>query len=156
MTSMPDVPWRVDELKAAVLSLNDPELPFAYTIVGDVITARWKFDDPAWAARLAASAGASSSFRYSVRLVPDKSSFRWFERDAGIDNGRFRAYRGYNRGVSINLFTILVGLVRRIGRGADSSRATGIPAISTSREQLSSPLLELLERAGWKNAGVTI
>lgn len=156
MTSIPGNPWSVDEVRAAVLALNDPYQPCAYTLDGDVITARWKFDDPAWADRLDASPGASRNFRYSVRLAPQRSSFRWSEQDAGVDNGRFRAYRGYNRGVSINLFTLLVGLARRIGRVADSSRTADTPQLSTSRDQLSAPLLALLERAGWTNDGVTV
>jgi hypothetical protein len=156
MTSSPGIPWSIDEVRAAVLALNDPQRPFSYGIDGDVITARWKFDDPSWTDRLDASDGASRNFRYSVRLAPQRSSFRWFEQDAGIDNGRFRAYRGYNRGVSINLFTLLVGLARRIGRAADSGRTADTPGISTSRDQLSAPLLDLLERAGWKNNGVTV
>lgn len=153
---MPVSPWPVDDVRAAVLALNNEQLPFAYTIDGDVVTARWKFDDPAWGERLDASSGASRYFRYSVRLAPQKSSFRWFEQDSGIDNGRLRAYRGYNRGVSINLFTILVGIVRRIGRAAESRTTPGVPPIAASRDQLSAPLLDLLERAGWKNNGVTV
>lgn len=156
MTHPPAVPWHADEVRAAVLALNDPQLPFVYAIDGDVVTARWKFDDPAWAARLEASSGASRNFSYNIRLAADTSSFRWFEQDSGIDNGRFRAYRGYNRGVSINLFTLLVALVRRIRRAADAGQHGGAPAMTTNRGDLSAPLLEVLERAGWKNKGVTI
>jgi hypothetical protein len=156
MTPAPPLPWSIDQVRTAVLDLNDPQLPFVYSIDGDVVTARWKFDDPAWAQRLDASDGASPNFVYTVRLAADRASFRWSEQDAGIDNGRFRAYRGYNRGVSINLFTIIVGLVRRIGRAADSRNAGDAPALSTSRDQLTSPLLDLLSRAGWKNKGVTV
>ena len=152
MSSTPSASWPIDEVRSAVLALNDPQRPIVYTIDDDVVTARWKFDDPAWATRLDASRGASANFRYTVKLSAGDASFRWFEQDAGIDNGRFRAYRGYNRGVSINLFTIIVGLVRRLSRPTQDASTEDIH----TREQVSAPLLDVLGRAGWRNRGVTI
>lgn len=114
----------------------------------------WKFDDPMWGPRLAAS-GASKNFSYSVRLKAGSSSFRWFEQDAGINNGRYRAYRGYNRGFSINLFTIIVGLVRRM---VSLSRPSWnrLPRRELHPRADQDPLNDLLARAYWRNKGVTV
>jgi hypothetical protein len=149
-------PWSIDEVRRAVLELNQPQLPFAYRLDGDTVKATWKFDDPTWAPRLEASRGASADFSYSVRLKAGKATFRWFEQDAGLNNGRYRAYRGYSRGFSINLFTIIVWLVQRLSRPPAAEPSPDSSADHLTRAQLKAPLLELLDRAGWKNKGVTV
>ena len=156
MSATRSTPWPIEEVRAAVLALNDPQLPVVFSVDGDKASARWKFDDPAWASQLDASTGASRGFSYTVRLAAQSSSFRWFEQDAGFNNGRLRLYRGYSRGVTINLFTLLVGLVRRLSRSDESERGQDASETLFRRDQVSGPLLDLLDRAGWKNRGVTI
>ncbi|SMG12918.1 hypothetical protein [Agreia pratensis] len=152
MTTTPPQPWTLDEVRAAIGALNGPRTSVVFTIDGDEATGRWKFDDAEWAPRLEAAHGASRNFSYVVRLSAEKSSFRWFEQDSGLNNGRFRLYRGYSRGFSINLFTIIVALVRRMARSTEAADAV----VVYSRDQVSAPILDVLSRAGWKNRGVTI
>jgi hypothetical protein len=139
------------ELIAQIQSLNSSSSPSLYAIEGNVITGWWDFDNPDLAQALV-DGGASSNFRYIVTLNVPKHSYKCVEQDAGYNNGRFRAYRGYSRGISVNLFTIIVWLIQRAGR----KRRTGTarPAHKYSYEELKQPLRNVLESSGWKRRGL--
>jgi hypothetical protein len=141
----------VHELMPRVAALNTAGAPCVYTVEGTTITGRWNFDDPALAATLG-DGGASANFRYVVTLDLSTGTFRCSERDAGLSNGAFRAYRGYSRNYNVDLLTIIVALVRRM----DRKRRTG-SAVAPHRfrqEELKVPLRTVLERSGWRRRGL--
>jgi hypothetical protein len=139
------------ELTAHIQSLNSPSSPSLYAIEGNVITGRWNFENPDLAQALV-DGGASSNFRYIVTLNSQKHTYKSVEQDVGYNNGRFRAYRGYSRGMSVNPFTVIVWLIQRGGR----KRRTGTakPAHKYSYEELKQPLRNVLESGGWKRKGL--
>jgi hypothetical protein len=139
------------ELIAQIQSLNSPTSPSQYAIEGNVITGWWNFDNPDLAQALV-DGGASSNFRYVVTLNPQNHTYKCVEKDSGYNNGRFRTYRGYNRGVSVNLFTIIVWLIQRLER----KRRTGTsrPAHKYTLEELKQPLRNVVESNGWKRKGL--
>ena len=139
------------ELTAQIQSLNAPSSPSLYAIEGNVITGRWNVDNPELEQALA-DGGASSNFRYIVTLNPQKHTYKCVEQDVGYNNGRFRAYRGYSRGFSVNLFTIIVWLIQRAGRKRRTGSAA--PAHKYSYEELKQPLRNLLESNGWTRKGL--
>ena len=139
------------ELVDRIHSLNSPGSPSLYAIEANVITGRWNFDNSDLAQALA-DGGASSNFRYIVTLNPQKRTYRCVEQDAGYNNGRFRAYRGYSRGMSVNLFTIIVWLLRRAER--KDRTGTAAPPHTYSYDELKQPLRSVLESNGWKRKGL--
>ena len=138
------------ELDVQIRSLNAPDNPARYAIEGNVITGWWSFDNPGLAQALT-EGGASANFRYIITLNPQKRTYKCVEQDAGYNNGRVRAYRGYSRGFSVNLFTIIVWLAQR----AERKRRTGsgTPAHKFTYEELKQPVRNVLESNGWKRKG---
>ncbi|MCP1501481.1 hypothetical protein J2Y89_000225 [Curtobacterium herbarum] len=141
----------VHELMPRVAALNAPGAPYVFDIDGTTITGRWAFDDPALAEALG-DGGASPHFRYVVTLDPSRGTFRCSERDAGYNNGAFRAYRGYSRNYNVNLLTIIVALARRAERKRRTGSAT--PPHRFRQEELKAPLRSVLEGNGWRRRGL--
>jgi len=140
------------EIQTRALALNNPDVPYRYIADGNTISGVWKADDSMWTQRFADSE-ASPNFSFTVRLNAEKGTFKWFESDSGYNNGRIRAYRGYNRGFSINIATIILHLVRKAKR---AKAREGRPEQHFPVSALKRPLLDLLAADCWKSRGVTI
>ncbi|MET4783419.1 hypothetical protein [Glaciihabitans sp. UYNi722] len=139
------------DVRTGVLSLNSPTAPFVYTVDGDTITGRWNFDNTNLATSLS-DGGASANFRYIVTLTPENRAFRCVEQDAGYNNGQIRAYSGYSRNYSGNVFTLILGLIQRADRKKRTGQAK--PAHKYKQEELKAPLRGLLDTTGWTRKGL--
>ena len=139
------------DLTSAIQSLNVPGGATRYAIDGNVVTAWWDFANTDIAEQLF-DGGASSAFRYTVTLDPDKRTYRCSEQDEGYNNGRFRKYSGYNRGVHVDFGTIALWFLQR----RDRKKRTGSAGVVRryDYEELKKPLRDLLDSDGWTRKGL--
>lgn len=142
-------PW--SEVLTRVASLNDPNVPFSFSVDGNVIVGFW---DVAKIRMLGIGNASAYDETYRLEFRPvDDGVYDWSdasarsERSVGFDGGGLgvSASKSWSKGKSIRKggsFTIGLG-------GTSHGRPTNVAGYVIDTEAMKGPVIGLLEGAGW-------
>ncbi|MEU6919045.1 hypothetical protein [Streptomyces olindensis] len=156
-TACPDdgvVPRPVGEVRAALLGLNGPDVPYVVrdgAAEGADVVAEWRLAEPAWQTHFVQSR-LSRAVRFRMRFVEDEHEVRVVEEGREVTRvgnpPRLSISRQYTRGPDRT-----VSRHYTIGRG-ESGRLEATETFRFDSAELRDPLRDTVLTSGWTWRGV--